>query len=102
LISTGMELMRPLIMGEDYYYLDCASKYPTPLISAGWDGFVSGLSDHSGTVWPGLDAICRGAKFLEVHFCADTLDPGNDGPVCLNFDQLKLLCDMRNAKKEMT
>jgi len=81
--------------------LDCVMKYPAPLNEAMWEGESAGLSDHSGTVWPGLDAIARGADFLEVHFCPDGTNPGNDAPVCLNFNQLKLLCDFNKAEKEM-
>ena len=83
--------------------LQCRMKYPTPLEDSGWGGYhkYHGLSDHSGTVWPGMDAICRGAKFLEVHFTIPGTDPGNDAPVCLSVDQLKLLCGMRDAVATM-
>ena len=83
--------------------LQCRMKYPTPLEDSGWGGYhkYHGLSDHSGAIWPGLDAICRGAKFLEVHFTIPGTDPGNDAPVCLSVDQLKLLCGMRDAVATM-
>ena len=88
--------------------LQCSMKYPTPLKEARWeewhpdDGpFTSGLSDHSGTIWPGIDAILRGAKFLEVHFNIPGCDPGPDAPVCLTTDQLKLLCEAREAARQM-
>ena len=97
LVSTGLGLPEVTYTGTNF--LDCAFGYPAPPTK--WCGLSSGLSDHSGTVYPGLDAIARGADFLEVHFCAEGLDPGNDGPVCLNFDQLKLLCDFNKAEKEM-
>lgn len=85
--------------------LHCVMKYPCPLNESMWPispkGRHTGLSDHSGTVWPGLDAIFRGAKFLEVHFNMEGFDAGNDAPVCLTTDQLKLLCDARDAAKVM-
>lgn len=77
--------------------LSCVPSYPCPLEQARWDGKTDGLSDHSGTVWPGLDAINRQAKFLEVHF-SDVMG-GNDPN--LTPDQLKLLCDARDNFKRM-
>jgi N,N'-diacetyllegionaminate synthase len=98
LISNGM-MRAPFVFvpkGQTVHLLNCISKYPVPLEEARWvDG--DGLSDHSGTVWPGLDAISRGAKFLEVHFRMDGCNAGPDLPVCLSLDNLKLLCEARDA-----
>jgi len=77
--------------------LQCVMKYPTPLSEARWTYKRDGLSDHSGTIWPGLDAMARGCPMLEVHFAIDKSDAGNDAPVCLTVDQLKLLCEARDA-----
>jgi N-acetylneuraminate synthase len=91
-------------------WLDCLMEYPTPLNVAGWDDVAdwadisairTGLSDHSGTIWPGLDAMARGCPMLEVHFAIDKADAGNDAAVCLSVDQLKLLCEARDAFWEM-
>lgn len=92
LISTGMG--NPLACPLDAARLQCASAYPAPMTR--WEKH-EGLSDHSGAIWPGLDAICRGAQFLEAHFTIPGADTGNDVPVCLNTDQLKLLCEARDA-----
>lgn len=85
----------------DSIWLQCRSKYPTPLAEAQWDWDLDygdrGLSDHSGTIWPGLDAMARGCPMLEVHFAIDKADAGNDAPVVLTVDQLKLLCEARDA-----
>ena len=81
--------------------LYCVPEYPTPLGKARWGTAFEGLSDHSGTVWPGLDAIFRGAKFLEVHFNIPGCDAGPDAPVCLTVEQLKLLCEARDAAAQM-
>lgn len=86
------------------FVLDCVMEYPTPLEKSGWrpgsgtSWITDGLSDHSGTIWPGLDAIFHGANFLEVHFGDKN---GPDAPVNLTVDQLKLLCDARDAMNEM-
>lgn len=79
----------------DAAWLQCTSSYPSGI--AYWTGEFEGISDHSGTIWPGMDAIFRGAKFLEVHFTIPGTDPGPDRPVCLDFNQLKLLCEVRDA-----
>lgn len=86
----------------DFIRLQCAMKYPIPLNKARWRHDENrleqnGLSDHSGTPWPGLDAMARGCKMLEVHFTIPGADPGNDAPVCLSTDQLKLLCEARDG-----
>lgn len=83
------------------YTLKCIPQYPCPLKGAGWVEPCDGLSDHSGTIWPGLDAIYHQAKFLEVHVKLPGCDMGNDEPVCLTMEQLKLLCDARDAVKVM-
>lgn len=98
--------------------LKCVPQYPAPLKECGYevgdhvggdcespcyfeDDPFDGLSDHSGTIWPGLDAIYHQAKFLEVHVKLPGCDMGNDEPVCLTMEQLKLLCDARDAYKVM-
>ena len=97
IISTGMG--SPLLVKHgNPAWLQCEAQYPSPLIA--WDGY-HGLSDHSGTIWPGMGAIFRGAKFLEVHFTIPGTDPGPDRPVCIDFDQLKLLCEARDAAATM-
>lgn len=95
IISTGMGA--PPISGGER--LQCSPVYPSSMIP--WDGSHEGLSDHSGTIWPGMDAIFRGAKFLEAHFTIPGTDSGPDRPVCLDFNQLKLLCEARDAAATM-
>lgn len=56
--------------------MQCTSKYPTPPESVGLNvmaemrsryGTPVGLSDHSGTIWPGVAAAAQGADVIEVH-----------------------------------
>lgn len=107
IVSMGMAPDLPYRDWHDTTFLNCVSKYPTPLNDAQWpDGNWGiygkrGLSDHSGTIWPGLDAMARGCPMLEVHFAIDKADAGNDSAVCLTVDQLKLLCEARDAFAEM-
>ncbi len=100
IISDGMcHLPNPNpVYPENTIFLNCRMEYPTPLADAYWCSEPDeGLSDHSGTIWPGLDAMARGCPMLEVHFAIDKDDAGNDAPVCLTVDQLKLLCEARDA-----
>lgn len=87
IVSNGMY---PVHYPQADHILECTSQYPVPLEQAKWSGSYDGLSDHSGTIYPGLDAIVRGAKFLEVHFSdaeEKTPDPN------LSVASLKILCD---------
>ena len=84
-----------------YFWLHCQSTYPTPIkqaMEAAWtcdSDNTWGLSDHSGTPWPGLAAIACGSGMIEVHFSSEKT--GRDAVVELTVDELKLLCDFRDA-----
>lgn len=83
---------------ERCFYLQCRMSYPTPLRESRWTGVYDGLSDHSGTIWPAMDAICNGAHFIELHVRPKKADEKHpDYPVSLTFDELKLICEMRDA-----
>jgi len=56
--------------------LQCSSTYPCPPEDVGLNllatlgaryGCPVGLSDHSGTIYPGLAAVALGAKVIEIH-----------------------------------
>lgn len=97
------------------YVLQCAPEYPVPLSRAAWEAphlesvsgeeyletTTDGLSDHSGAVWPAIDALARGAGIIEVHFRPEGFEPGPDAPVELTTSQLKLICEARDAFTEM-
>lgn len=62
--------------GAPLAVLQCTSAYPCPPDRVGLNvmdeirlryGCVTGLSDHSGTIWPGVAAAALGATVLEVH-----------------------------------
>jgi N,N'-diacetyllegionaminate synthase len=97
IVSNGMYRPRTGYVGNDglgeSYVLECTSQYPVPLEQARWSGKCDGLSDHSGTIYPGVDAIVRGAQFLEVHF-SDEIG-GNDPN--LSVSALKTLCDINKG-----
>lgn len=100
LVSTDHKKTR-FDITHGFYALKCVQQYPAPLELCGWEPGYSGLSDHSGTVWPGLDAIAHGARFLEVHFRTPWADMGNDADVALDPKALRLLCEARNAFTNM-
>lgn len=117
LISDGMKLSWDMRVQcphwERHRKLYCVSAYPVDMRRAAIprdecatcgheiENKYNGLSDHSGTPWPSLDALARGAEIIEVHFVLDREMAGPDKPVCLGPEQLKLICDFRNALREM-
>jgi N-acetylneuraminate synthase len=87
----------------------CTTKYPTPLREVGLNVLDEmrqryrcpvGLSDHSGTPYPALAAMARGADLIEVHFAIDRAK-GPDVPVSLRPDHMRLLAEARDAYAEM-
>lgn len=105
IVSINFMLSRT-IRTRIYVALACRGKYPTPLNEARWnmaEGFTwpEGLSDHSGTPWPAIDAIMRGAYVVEVHVKLDDEGAGPDASSAVTFDQLKLICEARDAAWQM-
>lgn len=86
--------------------LQCTSKYPTPLEEVGVGLLAElnnryqcpvGLSDHSGTIWPGVVAATLGAKVVEVHvaFSREVFSP--DLAVSLTTAELRQLAQGLDA-----
>lgn len=84
-----------------HYILQCNPTYPAPMEA--WRCMeTDGISDHSGTVWPAIDALAREENpIIEVHFRPVGFEPGPDAPVELTTSQLKLICEARDAFTEM-
>lgn len=101
LISNGFG-WPPDMRGYRFLVLGCEPAYPTTLLKAAWDSNATdGLSDHSGTIYPSLDAMARGAQVIEVHFSLRPDDAGPDYEVCLTPAELKLICECRDGFTEM-
>jgi N-acetylneuraminate synthase len=90
--------------------MQCTSAYPTTLDAVGlnvidelrWEfGCPVGLSDHSGSVFPGLAALARGADLVEFHVTFDRRTFGPDVAASLTFEDVKLLSGMRDARHTM-
>jgi len=110
LISTGMSTHAEIEdtvrqcreLGTEPVLLQCTSMYPTPPERLGLNvldelrdrhGCPVGLSDHSGTIYPGLAAVALGAVVLEVHLTFSRHMFGPDSPVSLEGDELRSLVE---------
>jgi N-acetylneuraminate synthase len=107
-VSSGMstydEIQHALdILATNYVdvtLMQCTSAYPCPPERIGLNqiqelhkrfGLPVGLSDHSGTVFPGLAAVALGASMVEVHVVFSRECFGPDVPASLTFDELAVL-----------
>ena len=110
LLSTGMSPLREIdaavervrAKGAPLTVLQCTSMYPTPAEKVGLNmipffrdryGCNVGLSDHSGTIYPGLAATVLGIDVLEVHVTLSREMFGPDVPVSVTIDELKQLVE---------
>jgi N,N'-diacetyllegionaminate synthase len=80
--------------------LQCTSMYPTPpehvglnVISELKDRYKLpvGISDHSGTIFPGIASAVMGAELIEVHVVFDQRMFGPDSTSSLTISELKEL-----------
>ena len=118
LLSTGMsswdeidQLVELLNSKKtDYILLQCTSKYPTPLNQVGLNvleemkqryNCLTGLSDHSGTLYPTYAAMARGCNVVEVHVAFSKLMFGADITSSITFEELRMLCSYRDALATM-
>lgn len=118
LLSTGMSTWDEIDAavatlrngGAPFIVMQCTSQYPTPLAAVGLNVLDEiarryacpvGLSDHSGTPYPALAAMARGASVVEVHVTFDRRMFGPDAAASLTFDELAELARARDAFAEM-
>jgi N,N'-diacetyllegionaminate synthase len=112
LLSTGMGKLAELghaqtrltACGCPVQLMQCVTAYPCPAEwvdlkqAVGWGG----LSDHSGTPYPGLAAAALGCKVLEVHVCWSKEQGGFDTAASLDIGQLRQLVEgVRFIEKAM-
>jgi len=80
----------------------CTSMYPCPPEKVGLNlipiyrqryGCAVGLSDHSGTIFPGLAAAVMGIEVLEVHVTFSRECFGPDVPASITTTELKMLVE---------
>ena len=88
--------------GRTLAVVQCTTAYPCPPERIGLNMIpffreryrcLSGLSDHSGTIYPGLAAATLGAEVLEVHVTMSRGMFGPDVPASVTMEELKQLVD---------
>jgi N,N'-diacetyllegionaminate synthase len=110
LMSTGMSPLEEIDGavervrggGVPFAVLQCTSAYPCPPDKVGLDlipffreryGCSVGLSDHSGTIYPGLAAVTLGARIVEVHVALSRDMFGPDISASVSTDELRSLVE---------
>lgn len=109
-VSTGMSSWTEIdqvvnhlrAQQSPFTLLQCTSAYPCPPDRIGLNvmeefskryGCPVGLSDHSGSPFPGIAAATLGASFLEVHVTWSKDAFGPDVPSSLTFNELSFLVE---------
>lgn len=110
LLSTGMSLLSEIDAAVSqirkanvkYAVMQCSTAYPCPpekiglnlipLLRERYQGAV-GLSDHSGTIYPGLAAVTLGIEVLELHVAFSREMFGPDVPASVTTGELKQLVE---------
>lgn len=103
LISCGLTpvpILQPgsMMNGKTYIRLQCRMEYPHELYKFD-EELYDGLSDHSGTIYPALDAMARGASVIEVHIKLN--DTGPDATSSITPYNLRQICEARDALAQM-
>jgi N,N'-diacetyllegionaminate synthase len=108
LLSTGMSPWEEIDFAVDriknadlpFLVFQCSSTYPTPAEKVGLNVLDEirrryacpvGLSDHSGTVFPGLAAAALGVDMIEVHVTLSREMYGPDVPASVTPAELQQL-----------
>lgn len=104
--ETGEALAALRDVDVPYAVFQCTSAYPVPYERVGLNvleefrtrfGCPVGLSDHSGTVFPALAALARGANLIEVHVTLSSRAFGPDVPASVDCDGLRTIVAAREA-----
>jgi N-acetylneuraminate synthase len=110
LLSSGMSGMSELDAaveqvrraGQPLGVMQCTTAYPCPPDRIGLNmlsvfreryGCFVGLSDHSGTIFPGVAAATLGSDLLEVHVTMSRGMFGPDVPASVTIEELRQLVD---------
>lgn len=114
LVSTGMSRWAELaeiaeklsVRKYPFALFQCTSRYPTTLHEIGLNvieriqreiGCPTGLSDHSGSLYPALAAMARGAAIIEVHITLSRDMFGPDVSSSLTTEEITQLVRARDA-----
>lgn len=97
-LDDAVELVRSA--GVSYAVMQTTTQYPTPPQKVGLNiipfmqeryGCAVGLSDHSGTIYPGLAAFALGGRMLEVHVTLSRYMFGPDVCASVTVEELAQL-----------
>jgi N,N'-diacetyllegionaminate synthase len=120
ILSTGLSPLgeidaaveRVKVHGIPLAVLQCTTAYPCPPEKVGVNliplfreryGCAVGLSDHSGTIYPGLAAATLGIEVLEVHVTFSREMFGPDVPTSITTGELRQLVEgIRFIEKMMS
>ena len=114
LLSTGLsgfasierQVERLAAQSVPIALFQCTTRYPSSFEEVGLNaieelherfGCPVGLSDHSGTIWPSVAAMARGAPLIEVHVALHRKQFGPDTPASLEPHALAQLVEARDA-----
>jgi len=109
LLSTGMsnineidEVVKHVQGKTDFAVFQCTSRYPSTYEDIGLNVIELfqdrykcpiGLSDHTGTIYPSLVALARGADLIEFHITLDRLMSGPDVSSSVTVEEAKLIVE---------
>lgn len=117
ILSTGMSPLEDVDLavaavrqaGCELTVMQCTTEYPCPPEHVGLNLLAElreryrcpvGLSDHSGTIFPGLAAATLGATLIEVHVTLSREMFGPDVPASLTTAQLaELVLGVRSIER---
>ncbi len=94
-LDAAVDLVRDA--GLPFAVMQTTTQYPTPPEKVGLNvipllreryGCIVGLSDHSGTIYPGLAAFILGGRMLEVHVTMSRLMFGPDVSASVTVEEL--------------
>lgn len=95
----------------NFCLMQCTSEYPTKFSRVGLNllnefrsryNCITGLSDHSGSIYPSIFALAVGASIIEVHLTLSKHMFGPDVRSSVDFDQLKKIVEARNVFYELS
>jgi N,N'-diacetyllegionaminate synthase len=97
--------------GSPLVVMQCTSEYPVAMERVGLNLITEfrrryshpiGLSDHSGTIFPGIAAAALGVTYFEAHVVFDRRMFGPDSTSSITLDELKQLVEgVRAVERSM-
>ncbi|MDC3062423.1 N-acetylneuraminate synthase family protein [Candidatus Pelagibacter sp.] len=112
IISTGLSNWNEILEKISFFkkkkinfiVLQCTTKYPSNYKDIGINILdeltkkkcFTGLSDHSGSIYPSLLALAKNVSMIEVHVIDNKKKIQPDATSSLDFNEIKLLVEARD------